>query len=76
MNVQYFVNSKTRMCRILSGRGEDHQKNVDAALKDGFSECSVDEMDMFRAETQKARDAGWNPSGRTGYAKFMAKVVA
>ncbi|QNJ57381.1 hypothetical protein Dolphis_75 [Pseudomonas phage Dolphis] len=34
-----------------------------------------DEMDAFRAETQKARDAGWNPNGRTSYAKFMERQV-
>jgi len=77
MNTQFFVNHKTRLCRALGGHpnNPDHQANVAEALKDGFVEVTGDEMDAFRAETQKARDAGWNPNGRTSYAKFMARQV-
>lgn len=72
---QFFVNHKTRMCQALGGHPQnpEHQKNVAQAKKDGFVEVSGDEMDAFRAETQKARDAGWNPDGRTSYATFIAK---
>lgn len=76
MNPQYFVNHKTRMCRMLSGRGPDHEANIAEALKNGFVEVTSDEQDAFRADTQKARDAGWNPSGRTSYATFMTKAAA
>lgn len=72
MNVQWFVNHKTRMCQALGGRGEEHNTNIAKALKDGFVEVTEDELDAFRAETQKARDAGWNPNGRTSYARFVA----
>lgn len=63
------------MCQMLSGRGSDHDANVAAAIGDGFIEVTADEQDAFRADTQKARDAGWNPSGRTSYAKFIAKSL-
>ncbi|MNJ43262.1 hypothetical protein D3C77_382610 [compost metagenome] len=74
MNTQYFINHKTRMCQVLGGRGKDHDANVTEALKRGFVEVTSDQQDAFRAETQKARDAGWNPNGRTSYAKFMEKA--
>lgn len=73
MHIHYFVNHTTRMCQMLSGRGPEHDANVTAALRGGFVEVTADEQDAFRADTQKARDAGWNPSGRTSYAKFIAK---
>lgn len=78
LNMRYLVNHKTRMCQMLSGpvEGKDHLANIRQALKDGFVEVSgPDELDAFRAETQKAKDAGWNPN-RIGYAKFMAKQEA
>lgn len=73
MNTQFFVNHKTRMCRALGGnpKNPEHQKNVSEAIADGFVEVTGDEMDEFRAVTQAAKDAGWNPN-RIGYAKFMA----
>lgn len=71
MNTQYFVNHKTRMCRLLSGRGQDHEANVADAIKSGFVEVTAVELDAFRADTQKARDAGWIPTGRTSYAAFV-----
>lgn len=76
MSTQFFVNHKTRMCQALGGRGPDHESNIAQALKDGFVEVSAAELDSFRADTQKARDAGWNPNGRVSYAKFMSKRAA
>lgn len=78
MNTQYFVNHKTRLCRMLGGHPDnpEHQANVAEAVKDGFVEVAgVDEFEAFRAETKKARDAGWNPDGRISYAKFMERQV-
>lgn|GEM_PF-5407591 len=73
LNIQYFVNPKTRICRTLSGRGADHDANVHTALKDGFEEVTADGLDTFRAVTKLALDAGWKPNGRLGYAKFLEK---
>lgn len=77
MNTQFFVNHKTRMCRTLGGHpnNPEHQKNVSEAISDGFVEVTGDQMDEFRAVTQAAKDAGWNPD-RIGYAKFMARQAA
>ena len=77
LDIRYFVNHKTRMCRMLSGpaEGKDHLDNIKEAAKEGFAEVSSpDELEAFREDTQKAKDAGWNPN-RIGYAKFMAKQV-
>lgn len=76
INMQYFVNRRTRYCQILSGRGEAQAEQVAAALRDGFVEVTSAEQDAFRSETQRAKDAGWNPDGRIGYAKFMANLAA
>lgn len=76
--INYFVNHQTRMCQMLSGppAGADHLENIKQALKDGFVEVAgPDELDAFRAVTQQAKDAGWNPN-RIGYAKFMVKQVS
>lgn len=72
--VQYFVNAKTRLCNVLSGRGPDHEKNIKEALDNGFVEVTVEGMDSFRAETAKAIALGWNPSGRVRYSTFMKKL--
>lgn len=73
MNIQYFVNHSTRMCRMLSGHDDAHKANVAEALSNGFVEVTSDQLDAFRADTQKAREAGWNPSGPTSYAAFIEK---
>jgi hypothetical protein len=73
MNTQFFVNHKTRLCQALGGIGPDHEANIASALKDGFVEVSPAELDVFRAETQRARDAGWIPGGRVSYAKFIER---
>lgn len=73
LNIQCFVNHKTRLCRMLSGRGDEHAANVTSALKDGFVEVTADELDAFRAQTKIAQDAGWNPRGRVGYSKFLER---
>lgn len=75
MNIRYFVNSKTRMCQMLTGpeNGADHLANVAAALKDGFVEVEgPDELEEFRAITQRAKDAGWNPN-RMRYDTWLRK---
>lgn len=71
MTPQYFVNAKTRLCQILSGRDDLHKRNVAEALKSGFVEVTGEQMDAFRAETKRAVDAGWKPAGRKSYAKFV-----
>ncbi|PNG11881.1 hypothetical protein [Stutzerimonas stutzeri] len=73
MRTQFFVNHKTRMCQALGGSGPDHEANIASALKDGFVEVTPVELDAFRAETQRARDAGWVPGGRMSYAKFIER---
>lgn len=75
-NMQYFVNNQSRMCQILQGRGELHDAQIAEALRAGFIEVTPAEQEAFRAETLRARDAGWNPDGRIGYAKFMANLAA
>lgn len=72
MPIHYFVNDKTRMCRVLSGRGPDHTTNLLEAEKDGFKEVTPFEFDDFRADTQKAKDCGWRPS-RMRYSTFISK---
>lgn len=58
---------------MLSGRGDEHQANIHSTLKDGFVEVTADELDAFRAETKIAQDAGWKPSGRVEYSKFLER---
>jgi hypothetical protein len=75
--VRYFVNHKTRMCRLLSGppQGEDHLANIKQALKDGFVEvASPDELDAFRDVTRAAKAQGWNPD-RMRYDTWLKKVA-
>lgn len=71
MNIQYFINAGNRMCQVLSGSGKDHADNVAIAIRSGYVEVTGDEMDAFRAQTQRARHAGWNPKGRISYEKFL-----
>lgn len=75
MSTVHLVNHKTRMCQILQGpdSGKDHLANIAQAKKDGFVEVTPAEQDEFRAKTRVALNAGWNPDGRTSYAKFMDK---
>lgn len=75
MYTQFFVNPKTRRCCALGGHpaNPEHQNNVAEALKAGFLEVTGEEQDAFRAETREALDAGWNPDGRTSYAKFKER---
>ncbi|WYW01567.1 hypothetical protein Amme1_00175 [Pseudomonas phage vB_PpuM-Amme-1] len=74
--ILYFVNSKTRIVQMLSGpeNGEDHLKNIRDAKRDGFVEVTEKEMEAFRAETKKAKDAGWDPRGTVRYSTFMNRV--
>lgn len=72
--VQYFVNHKTRMCNMLSGRGEEQEKNVKETLSNGFVEVTQEKMDSFREDTAKTIALGWNPNGQTSYAKFLEKL--
>jgi len=71
----YFVNHKTRMRCILSGRGEDHAANIREALKGGYVEVTTDEQDAFGRDTQLLKDAGWNNSPRTlkNFAHLLVK---
>lgn len=71
MDKQYFVNQRSRMCRMLGGRGEGHDFEVAGALREGFVEVTLEAMEAFRANTQAAVTAGWKPNGRVTYAKFM-----
>lgn len=75
MKTQFFVNHKTRWCQAFGGNGQEHDANIAKAVKEGFVEVTIEELDAFRADTQKARDAGWNPEGRISYAKFMERQV-
>jgi len=73
MELKFYVNHKTRICRALQGstQNPDHLANLADAEKQGFVEVTGPEQDAFRAETKKAVDAGWKPAGRTSYARFM-----
>lgn len=64
---KYFVNEKTRMCRVSIGPGQ-----LEEAEAEGFREVTEEAQEAFRKVTKVALDAGWNPD-RIGYAKFMAK---
>lgn len=66
MHSKYFVNDKSRMCQLAVGPG-----TAEEAIKEGFREVTLEELEAFRAVTQKARDAGWNPHG-ISYAKFLS----
>lgn len=66
-STKYFVNDKTRMCRVVSGPGMQEE-----AVSDGYREVSQSDLDAFRLVTQMALGAGWKP-GSTSYAKFLAK---
>lgn len=73
--VRYFVNNKTRMCQMLTGpeNGADHLANIAAAFKEGFAEVAdADELEAFRAVTQQAKEAGWNPN-RMRYDTWLRK---
>ena len=52
MNIHYFVNDKSRLCRVIT---PDH---VGAALKDGFREVTSQQMDEFQEQTRLMKDAG------------------
>lgn len=71
LTVRYFVNARTRMCKVLQGRGPEHEAHIRQAHREEFVEVTGNLMDVFRADTQKAKDAGWKAFGRTPYAKFM-----
>jgi hypothetical protein len=71
MSIHFFINVGNRMCQVLSGSGKDHVDNVAAAICSGYVEVTGDELDAFRAQTQKARKAGWNPKGGISYEKFV-----
>lgn len=75
IEVRYFVNARTRMCKVLQGpsSGDLHQANIRQAKREDFVEVTPELMDAFRAETQKAKDAGWKAFGRTPFAKFMER---
>jgi hypothetical protein len=73
LTVRYFVNARTRMCKVLQGRGPEHEAHIRQAHREEFVEVTGNLMDVFRADTQKAKDAGWKAFGRTPYAKFMEK---
>lgn len=73
-SMRYFVNPRTRMCKVLHGCGPDHEANMRQAKREEFVEVTGSLMDVFRAETQTAKDAGWKPFGRTTYAKFMENL--
>lgn len=74
MKIQYFVNPKTRKCRMLTAPEVLRQKYMDENTKDGFVEVTEDELEAFRDETWKAVDAGWKPEGKVSYDKFMERV--
>lgn len=73
LSVRYFVNARTRMCKVLQGRGPDHEANIRQTKREEFVEVTGSLMDVFRAETEKAKDAGWRAFGRTPFAKFMER---
>lgn len=73
LSVRYFVNARTRMCKVLQGRGPDHEANIRQAKREEFVEVTGSLMDAFRVDTMKAKDAGWKPFGRTPFAKFMER---
>lgn len=74
-SMRYFVNPRSRMCKVLHGRGTLHEANIREAKREEFVEVTGELLDAFRAETQHAKDAGWKPFGRTSYAKFMEKLT-
>jgi hypothetical protein len=76
LSTRYFVNVRTRMCKVLQGRGAEQAANIRQAHREEFVEVTGSLMDVFRAETQKAKDAGWKPFGRTPYAKFMERLTS
>ena len=71
MSIQFFISAGNRMCQVLSGAGKVHVDNVAVAIRSGYVEVTGDEMDAFRAQTERARQAGWNPDGRISYEKFL-----
>lgn len=65
-SIKYFVNDKTRTCRM------DNDPNaVKSAEADGYRQVTVAGIEAFQAETKKAVDAGWDKD-KISYAKFMA----
>lgn len=72
--IRYFINRKSRLCRMFHGRGTPIDDSVTETLKEGFVEVTPAEQTAFQAETQKARDAGWKPFGRTSYATFIKRM--
>lgn len=64
---KYYVNDKSRMCRVVSGPGM-----AEEAEEDGFRLVSPTELDVFRVVTKNALDAGWKPK-RLSYDAFISK---
>lgn len=64
--VRYFINERTRLCKVVTGQAE-----VKEALAEGYREVTPDEQEAFRDITRAALVAGWNPD-KINYAKFMA----
>ena len=63
---RYWVQDKTRLCRITMGKEYD-----DEAARDGFREVSLDEQDSFRDATQEAKANGWKPRSRKPFESFL-----
>lgn len=59
MKARYWVNRKTRRCRITTGP-------VDAEMaREGFEEVTEGEQIRFRHETGRAKKRGWRGSPRS-----------
>jgi hypothetical protein len=71
---RYFINRKSRLTKMFFGVGAAHEANVVQAKKERFVEVDAAHYDEFRAETAKAKAAGWKPFGRTSYATFMGRL--
>jgi hypothetical protein len=72
--MHYFINYKSRMCKILQGRDALHLANMKQAKKEGFVEVTQEHQAEFQVDTAKARALGWKPFGRTSYATFMGRL--
>lgn len=58
---QYYINPKTRLCRILQGPQSGLDSAAAEALAQGFTPATEAEVDAFRKVTEQALRNGWKP---------------
>lgn len=64
---KFWINEKTRLCRITIGAEYEEQ-----AKADGFHEVSAEEQCAFRSVTRKALANGWTADSKKPFEDFIS----